>query len=389
MLTLIKSEIMSSVFHMKNVITALCLLLAVGGFAQDPAAPAAAASGSFTVSTNTMMVIIAAILLLIIFMLTTVVYSAIDLYKYNQDEQRKGGGASKTVAMLLLMLASYGAFAQATPAPAPAAAASSGMSPGFLFSLLLTFVIIEVGVIVYLIRLIRTLTGIDVFRGKQVAEGKEVTTLWDSINKFKPISEEKSIDLGHDYDGIRELDNIAPPWFTYSFIFTILFAVVYMYRYHVSHTAPLQIEEYEISVREAKAEQEALAKLNPAKAIDENNLVLLGADEIAKGKAIFTKNCATCHALDGGGGAGPNLTDDYWIHKGSLKDIFLSVKHGYPDKGMPAWEAMMNPEQINQVTSFVRSLHGTKPAQPRDKQGDLYVEEAAPAPAADSTTASK
>lgn len=376
---------MTSVFNMKNTSLALGCLLSAGVYAQSPAP---AAPNAFMVPTNTMMIIIAAILLCIIALLTTVVYSAIDLYKFNQSE--KGGNAGKAVALLLLVLASSAVYAQAPATAAPAAAAPTGtMSPGFLFGLLLTFVILEIGVILYLVRLIYVLTGLNTLKAKKAAAGKEEVTLWDSLNKFKPISQESDIDLGHNYDGIRELDNVAPPWFTYSFIFTILFAVIYMYRYHIAHTAPLPAQEYEISVQQAKAEQEVLAKLMPPKTVDENNLTLLGADDIAKGKALFTKNCATCHAADGGGGAGPNLTDDYWIHKGSLKDIYLSVKHGYPDKGMPSWEAMMNPEQINQVTSYIRSLKGTKPAIAKDKQGDLFVETATTAPPADSTTASK
>ena len=50
---------------------------------------------------------------------------------------------------------------------------------------------------------------------------------WDKFNSFKPIQEEASIDLGHNYDGIRELDNRLPPWWLYGFYICILFAGIY------------------------------------------------------------------------------------------------------------------------------------------------------------------
>jgi cytochrome c oxidase cbb3-type subunit 3 len=109
---------------------------------------------------------------------------------------------------------------------------------------------------------------------------------------------------------------------------------------------------------------------------------MLGADGIASGGTLYQQMCAACHAKDGGGGVGPNLTDEYWLHGGSVKDIFKTIKYGYPDKGMKSWKDDYSPNQIAQITSYVKSLQGTKPAAPKDKQGELYIEAAAPADSA-------
>ncbi len=235
-----------------------------------------------------------------------------------------------------------------------------------IFSIL---IVIEAIIIGYLL-----VTPVNNFETTNTPKRKR--TLWERFNNFKSMEEEGSLDTGHSYDGIKELDNATPPWFTIGFALSILFAFVYMYRYHVVHSAPLQLEEYAIEVQIAKERKEALDKLKPPKVIDENNLVLLGASDIAKGKELFIKNCATCHANDGGGGAGANLTDEYWLHGGSLKDIFVSVKSGYPQKGMPGWAEILGLEQVEQITSFVKTLQGTKPLAPKEKQGELYNENA-------------
>lgn len=95
--------------------------------------------------------------------------------------------------------------------------------------------------------------------------------------------------------------------------------------------------------------------------------------------------CPACHGTDGGGNAvGPNLTDDYWIYGGSIKTIFKTIKYG-ANNGMKSWKDELSAKQMAQVASYIKSLRGTKPANPKAPQGELYKEEAAPAaPAADS-----
>ena len=189
------------------------------------------------------------------------------------------------------------------------------------------------------------------------------------------IEDEESITLGHEYDGIRELDNNLPPWWKYGFYLTILVAIVYMLNYHVIGVFPLQAEEYQISLKKAEKEVEEYMK-NSANNVDESTVkLLIEAHDIASGKELFMNNCAACHGRAGEGTVGPNLTDDYWIHGGSVKDIFKTIKYGWPDKGMKSWKEDFSPMQIAQLTSFLRTFKGTNPSNPKEKQGELYMEE--------------
>lgn len=270
----------------------------------------------------------------------------------------------KGVTLLIGFISSNALFAQESE--------SSSVLGGYNILLILMFLFLVL-VVAYLLKQLKFLSQ---FVPEEAKKPSGKLTVWEKFNSFKPIDQEASLDVGHEYDGIRELDNVAPPWFTIGFAFTILFSAVYMYRYHIAKTAPLMIEEYEISIAKAQLEKEAFEKIQPPSVVDVENLALLGAEDIEIGKQLFIRTCASCHANDGGGGAGPNLTDDYWIHGGSLKDIYVMIRDGYPEKAMPAWSNLLNPTQINQVTSFVKSLKGTTPANPKPQQGELYQEEA-------------
>jgi len=203
------------------------------------------------------------------------------------------------------------------------------------------------------------------------AAAKPRISWWDRLNSFKPVEQEVSLDLGHDYDGIRELDNRLPPWWLYGFYGCILFACVYMWRYHVAHTAPLSGEEYTISVQKAELQKAAFLK-NAASLVDENTVKqLTAASELAAGQKVFESTCFACHGKVGEGGVGPNLTDEYWLHGGSIQEVFKSIKYGWPDKGMKSWKDDFSPSQIAQITSYVRSLQGTHPANAKAPQGTL------------------
>lgn len=199
------------------------------------------------------------------------------------------------------------------------------------------------------------------------------------LQDAKPVEEEEEIALHHDYDGIVELDNNLPPWWLYGFYASIIFAVIYLVRYHVTESAPLPLEEYEMEMAAAAASKEEYLK-TAANLVDETNVELVSeAPRIANGKAIFSKSCAVCHAQDGGGGVGPNLTDEYWIHGGSVKDIFGTIKYGVPSKGMISWKDQLSPKDIQDVASYIMEMQGTTPADPKEAQGDLYQAGAEPA----------
>lgn len=155
---------------------------------------------------------------------------------------------------------------------------------------------------------------------------------------LRPISEEKDIMIDHEFDGIVELDNPTPAWFMGLFYATIIFAVVYLLNYHVFEWSPLQDEEYAIEMKAAEVEKAAvLAK--SGEAIDENSVkASTDAGIIAAGKAVYTQNCIACHGALGEGTVGPNLTDDSWIHGGTVNAIFKTIKYGVPEKGMISWE---------------------------------------------------
>lgn len=176
--------------------------------------------------------------------------------------------------------------------------------------------------------------------------------------------------LDHDYDGILELDNSLPPWWLYMFYGTIIFSIVYCVNFF-SMGAYMQQDELNAENTEAEA---SIAKYKEkyGKDIDENNVTLLvDAEMLNAGKEIYTKNCVACHAANGGGGVGPNLTDNYWLHGNDIKDIFKVVKNGVPEKGMIPWETQLNPEQIQQVSSYILTeFKGKNVEGGKEPQGD-------------------
>lgn len=208
----------------------------------------------------------------------------------------------------------------------------------------------------------------------EVAEAEEdfFAKLMKKIQDSKPIEKESEIELDHSYDGIHELDNNLPPWWLWGFYISIVFAIVYLVRFHVMQTAPLQIGEYEQEMAAAEVSKAEYLK-NAANLVDETSVVMLDNEGLIKeGATIFSKNCAVCHAADGGGGVGPNLTDKYWLHGGDIKAVFSTIKYGVPAKGMIPWKDQLNPADMQKVASYILTLQGTTPASPKEAQGDLY-----------------
>ncbi|MGO3184262.1 MAG: cbb3-type cytochrome c oxidase N-terminal domain-containing protein [Aequorivita sp.] len=195
----------------------------------------------------------------------------------------------------------------------------------------------------------------------------------------KPMEKEQEIVLDHNYDGIRELDNNLPPWWKYLFYITIVFGVAYFIYYEV-FDGPNQIDEYESEVAQAEVDI-AEFKKNNKDLIDADTVELLtDASDLAAGKTIYADNCVACHKDNGGGGIGPNLTDDYWILGGGIKNVYHTISEGgRAGKGMIAWKSDLKPNEMAQVASYVISLHGTNPADGKEPEGDLWSEEDATA----------
>lgn len=304
-----------------------------------------------------------------------------------------------------VIVASSLAFLFATPAFAQHSTATESFwsdpfsHPMLSYYLVVVFGVITValmfGTMVYLVRVIKFLVRQNEMARAEKAGIKYVKPLswfekfWQDINASVPVAKEQDIDLGHSYDGIRELDNHLPPWWKGLFYGCVIWGIGYLILYHVTDSLPLSINEYEHEVAKADEASKALKASKPAEVIDENSLVYSAdADLIGKGKTVFTaNNCSSCHRADGGGNTiGPNLTDKYWLHGGSVKEIFSTVNKGVIEKGMPAWGKVMSVADVRNVTFYIMSLQGSNPANAKAPQGEPY-EPKGPVVPADSTTA--
>ena len=175
--------------------------------------------------------------------------------------------------------------------------------------------------------------------------------------------------LEHEADGIKELDNLLPRWWVWLFNLSIGYAVIYMIYYHFAGAGDLQAAEYtkewkrgeEIKSASITKFESGITTLTPA-----SDKAVLG-----DGQRLYVTYCAPCHRPDGGGLVGPNLCDDYWIHGSNYVDNVKTVINGVPAKGMLSWRGVLNPEQIKAVTSYVYTLRGTKPQNPKPAENTV------------------
>ena len=175
--------------------------------------------------------------------------------------------------------------------------------------------------------------------------------------------------LEHAYDGIQEYDNPMPRWWVYIFWATIIFSVIYAMNVIPGWgSGPGRIAQYESSVAQFRAQH---PQQGPTVSEHDLEELMEEQDAVADGKATYAANCAACHGPAGGGVIGPNLTDDHWIHGGSLSQIRTTVADGVLDKGMPAWNKLLTPEQVNNVVAYIASLRGTNPPGAKAPQGEL------------------
>ncbi len=284
---------------------------------------------------------------------------------------------AKPTAMLFVLFSLLSFSAMAGNKVAAVANDRIGGIDQFTFYFLITVILLEIIFIMVMLSTLQFLLKSEIQANLHIANKPKEKTILDKLSDAVEVENEESILMDHDYDGIKELDNNLPPWWKYGFYLTIFIAIIYMVNYHVTGTSPLQGEEYKLSMKKAEADIAEFMKTS-ANNVDESTVKLLKEPaDIAAGKDIFLTTCSACHGKLGEGGVGPNLTDDYWLHSGSVKDIFKTIKYGYPDKGMKSWKEDYSPIQIAQLASFIKTLRGTNPPKGKDKQGDLYVEEVA------------
>jgi cytochrome c oxidase cbb3-type subunit III len=171
---------------------------------------------------------------------------------------------------------------------------------------------------------------------------------------------------GHEYDGIQEFDNPLPNWWLFTFLATVIFAIVYYFQYEISG-APNQAAE----LQESLASIQSLKKASPNPTLDENGLKALFTEQaLESGKATFQAKCAACHGAAGEGLIGPNLTDNHFIHGGSALATYEIISEGVLDKGMPPWKDQISHDELVGVTYFVHNMKGTFAPNGKPEQGN-------------------
>ncbi|UZD22543.1 c-type cytochrome [Algoriphagus halophytocola] len=278
----------------------------------------------------------------------------------------------KYISFLILLLLSASKPVLAQDAVTAPSMDRNQLTILIILGVILAVILLLLVLIIYLMAFMSS-----VFRKEDPSLAEE-PTWWESFKaKFVTGNVEEELDsdklmADHSYDGIQELDNFMPPWLQYVFSGTIIIAIVYFSYYTVLGFGKTGVEEYEEEMRIAAIEEEE-RNANGAANIDETTAIFDdSAPALSTGKTIFETNCAACHAADGGGGVGPNLTDQYWLHGGDVKDLFAVIKYGVIEKGMVPWEDQLSPKEIQDVSSYILTLQGTTPAAPKDPQGELY-----------------
>lgn len=323
----------------------------------------------------TLMVVIALILAFVIWGMGQVL---ITIGKQALDKSKQPG---KVLPVVMLIGLSF--LTLITKAQDAANTETTNIVPNYggldstAFWILATVIFIEVIVIGFIMFSIRRIQD-ELLPKKEKSTSMVFSEWWTALDKklfTKAVAVEKEADimLDHDYDGIKELDNALPPWWKWGFIITIGIAFIYLMNFHVLGYGKNPTEEYQEEIAKALQSKEIFESKNADK-IDETNLKMPDAKGLAAGKDIYLSVCWTCHGKLGEGGAGPNLTDDNWIHKGSITDIYMSIKNGFPEKGMQSWNKNYTPIEINYLSGYIKTLRGTNPPNPKAPQGDIFTE---------------
>lgn len=218
---------------------------------------------------------------------------------------------------------------------------------------------------------------LDAAQNMSISESQWYKNMVKALTKSTPIESEDDLLLQHDYDGIKELDNTLPPWWVYLFYLTIVFGVVYLVRFHMMG-GDTQEMELKNELAQAKIEVAAYLKTAPDMMDEKTVTLLTDPTSLAEGKTIYTTNCVACHRPDAGGQIGPNLTDDQWILGGGIKNVFHTMMNGGRDgKGMISWKTTLKPKEMQKVGSYVLSLKGSNPVNPKAPEGEIWVDETA------------
>ena len=236
----------------------------------------------------------------------------------------------------------------------------------FITLLITAAVLLTLAISIYLLVTLRQLLEPQVVA--QPVVPKE--SFWKRFIGLHALEQEHTLAMEHTYDNIVELDNPPPPWFMALFYSTIAFGVVYLAVYHVFGAGDVMAQEYTQEVAIADKQREAYIKLVAGKINESTVTQLADSKGLGEGHALFTTYCTACHGTKGEGIVGPNLTDDFWLHGGTVKAVYHTINEGVPEKGMVSWKKQLNPLQVQQVASFILSINGTNPPNGKAPQGE-------------------
>ena len=186
--------------------------------------------------------------------------------------------------------------------------------------------------------------------------------------------------VAHEVDGIKEYDNPMPGWLMAIWWGSLIFSAGYLMFFALNFGEGTMDAEYRQQTQEAVTSVQAYFDANPLVPPRPADLLAGAVNEavLDAGASRFARSCAACHGDRAQGLIGPNLTDDRWIHGGSVEQIFQTVAKGWPAKGMPPWGRALKPEELAALVSYVRSLQGSNPPGPRAPEGDVFAAEALP-----------
>jgi cytochrome c oxidase cbb3-type subunit 3 len=175
--------------------------------------------------------------------------------------------------------------------------------------------------------------------------------------------------LDHEYDGIREFDNPCPAWWHLIFIGSVVFSGFYWVFFHLGPSLGTNGWSVTEAYEQAKTDnlQLQFAELGEL-TVDEPTLLRYmqppdtesgdARDWLAIGASVFKTHCKSCHAEDGSGLVGPNLTDDHYKNVKELIDIARVIENGAANGSMPAWQNRLIPNEIVLVSAYVANLRG-------------------------------
>ncbi|MGH1420071.1 MAG: cytochrome-c oxidase, cbb3-type subunit III [Hyphomicrobiaceae bacterium] len=199
---------------------------------------------------------------------------------------------------------------------------------------------------------------------------------------------------GHEWDGIRELNNPLPRWWLWTFYATVLFAIGYMIYYPSipliegstmgisGETNRSILKEEMAAIERQNAGLREQLKTTPLADIEKNEPLFRYA--LAGGSSLFKVNCSQCHGSGAQGAPGyPNLNDDDWLWGGDLQTIYLSINHGIRNEEdddartslMPAFKGVLEPQQIRDVSQYVISISGRKADSATAQRGKAIYDE--------------